>query len=108
MGYALSRPARSSTGVYYEVAASPRGDLLLWYPGAGPANLNNATPGVLGLLSLLVNKIAFQGRWRIVVRQALERRAIGPTTGVLWRKDVRKRELEPLMQELVARIEAGT
>src|SRR3954451_3829415 len=106
MGYALSRPARSSTGVYYEVAASPRGDLLLWYSGAGPASLNNATPGVLGLLSLLVNRIVFKGRWRVVVRQAAEGRDISPTTGILWRKDVRKREVEPLMQALTARIEA--
>lgn len=107
MGYALARQARSSTGAYYEVAASPRGDLLLWYPGAGPANLNNATPGVLGLLSLLVNKIAFQGRWRVVVRQASEPR-YQPHDGSPVAQGRPKRELVPLMQDLVARIEAGT
>jgi hypothetical protein len=70
-------------------------------------NLTNMTPGVLGIASLIVNKIAFKGRWRVVVRQAAETREVNPTTGVLWRKDVRKREVEPLMQELVTRIEAG-
>lgn len=108
MGWALSRPARSASGTYYEVAASPRGDVLLYYPGTGPLAGGNATPGVLGIVSFLVNKVAFKGRWRVVVRQFAETRDISPTTGILWRKDVRKREVEPLMQDLVARIEAGT
>ena len=108
MSWALSQPARSTTGAYYEVAASPRGDALLWYPGTGPPNTNNATPGVLGSVSFFVNKIAFKGRWRVVVRQFAATRDVSPTSGVLWRKDVRKREVDPLMRDLVAKIEAGT
>jgi len=108
VSWALSRPARSSRGAYYEVASSPRGDIQLWYPGYAPRSPGNITPGILGLLSLIVNKVAFRGRWRVVVRQATDGQGVNPTHGVLWHKDVRKREVEPLMQELVSRIEAGS
>jgi len=108
MGWALSRPARSSRGPYYEVASSPRGDIQLWYSGNAPFSPGNITPGLLGLLSLVVNKLVFGGQWRVVVRQSPDGPEINPTRGVLWHKDVRKREVEPLMEELVSRIEAGS
>lgn len=108
MTWALSRPARATTGAYYEVAASPKGDLLLSYPGPGPVSPNDATPGALGFLSMLINTFAFRGRWRVVVRQAFDTRGASPTSGILWRTEVRKSEVERLMTDLVARIEAGT
>jgi hypothetical protein len=44
VSYALSRPARSPTGAYYEVAASPRGDLLLWFSETGPGTGSKVLP----------------------------------------------------------------
>ena len=108
MSYAITRPARSPAGVYYEVAASPRGDLLLWLSETGPGTWFSGTVGVLGLASLAINKTVFRGRWRTVVRQALESRSATPSAGVLWQQDVRKRDLEGLLGDLVRRIEAGS
>ena len=109
MSWALTRPARSPAGVYYEVAASPRGDLLLWLSETGPATWFSGNVGALGIVSLLVNKLFYRGRWQVVVRQSPASRATGPGLGVLWRtRNVRKRAVEDLMAELTQRIEAGS
>jgi hypothetical protein len=109
MSWALSRPARSPSGVYYEVDASPRGDLLLWSSETGPSTWASGNEGALGILSFLINKIGYKGRWRVVVRRAPESRSASPTSGLLWRQDgVRKRDLDQVMGDLVARIEQGS
>jgi hypothetical protein len=107
VSYALSRPARSPTGAYYEVAASPRGDLLLWFSETGPSTWTSGDVGVLGILSLIVNKTIFKSRWRVIVRYAPESRSSSPTSGTLWHQDVRKRQLDAAMRDLARRIESG-
>ena len=92
MSYALSRPAKSPTGAYYEVAASPRGDLLVWFSETGPASWGSADLGIFGIVSFIVNKLVFKGRWRVVVRFAPESRSASPSSGVLWRQDGIKRK----------------
>jgi len=108
MSYAQSQPARAPNGAYYEVCASPRGDLLLYQSETGPASWLTANIGVLGILGFLVNKIAFGGKWRLVVRQGEWRRSGNPKSGILATRDVRKREVDATVKALVAAIEDGS
>ena len=108
MSYALSRPAKSPTGAYYEVAASPRGDLLVWFSETGPASWGSGDIGILGIFSFIINKVVFKGRWRIVVGFAPESRSASPSSGILWRQDgVEKKDVESAMGAIVSRIERG-
>ena len=109
MSWALTQPARSPDGLYYEVAASPRGDLLLWLSETGPGTFFSGNVGALGIFSLLLNKIFYRGRWQVVVRHSPESRATGPGLGILWRRrDVRKRDVRDVMADLAKQIEAGS
>ena len=95
--------------MYYEVDASPRGDLLLWSSETGPSTWLSGNEGALGILSFLINKIGYKGRWRVVVRRAPESRAASPTGGVLWQQNgVRRRDFDRVMDDLAARIEQGS
>jgi len=105
MSYARSRPVRSPDGRYYEVAASPRGDFLLYMSETGPATWLTGNTGSLGLASLIVNATLYRGRWRIVVKAAQTSRAASPTSGVLFSRDVRRREVDQGMNELARSIE---
>ena len=107
VSYALSRPARSPSGNYYEVCASPRGDLLVYFSETGPQTWFSTWLGSMGILSFLINRMRYAGRWQVVVRPAQSRADI-PTSGILWRDiQVQKREVDQVMQHVVNEIEAG-
>lgn len=107
MSYVDSRPARSPDGAYYEVAASPRGDLLLYFSETGPQTWLSANVGVLGFLTFVVNRLVFRGRWQVVVRRAPASRSVGPGSGVLLRREVAGKAVEAELARLVAAIESG-
>lgn len=108
MSYAMSRPAMSPAGVYYEVAASPRGDLLLYESETGPGTWLSGNVGAMGILSFFLNLLVYKRRWRVVVRQSSGDRSESPTSGVLLRREVPKKAVDSTMQELAAAIESGS
>jgi hypothetical protein len=108
MSYARSQPARSPDGAYYEVAASPRGDLLLYQSETGIGSWFSASVGLLGLAGYLVNLVVFRRRWRVVVRTTMTSRAASPTSGVVFRRDVAKKSVDEMMLEFVTAIESGS
>lgn len=96
------------TGLYYEVAASPRGDLLIWQSEMGPASWITAIIGVLGIVSFFVNLIVYKRQWRVVVRETGGHRSENPTAYVLMHRDVPKKQAEATMEELAVAIERGS
>jgi hypothetical protein len=79
----------------------------VWSSETGPGTWTSGDVGVLGILSLIVNKTVFKGRWRIIVRPAPDSRSSVPTSGSLWHRDVKKRQLDQAMDDLARRIESG-
>jgi hypothetical protein len=96
------------SGLYYEVAASPRGDLLIWQSETGVASWVTAWIGVLGIVSYFVNLIVYKRQWRVVVRESGGHRSENPTAYVLFHRDVPKKQAESTMEELARAIETGT
>lgn len=94
-------------GRYYEVAASPRGDLLIWQSETGPASWFTTMIGTLGILSFFVNLLVFKRQWRVVVRESGGHRSESPTSYVLLQRDVPKKQAEATMDELAGAIERG-
>lgn len=107
MSYALSRPAKAPTGEYYEVAASPRGDLLIWQSETGIASWVTGWIGVLGIISFFVNLFIYKRQWRVVVRETGGHRSENPTAYVLLHRDVPKKQAEATMEALAVAIERG-
>lgn len=95
------------TGRYYEVAASPRGDLLIWQSETGIASWVTAWIGVLGIVSFFVNLIVYKRQWRVVVRDSHARRSGNPASNVLLSRDVPKKRAEATMEQLASQIESG-
>ena len=96
------------SGLYYEVAASPRGDLLIWQSETGPASWVTAIIGVLGIVSFFVNLLIYKRPWRVVVRETGGHRSENPTAYILLHRDVPKKQAAATMQELAIAIETGS
>jgi hypothetical protein len=107
VSYALSRPAMAPTGRYYEVAASPRGDLLIWQSETGIASWVTAWIGVFGIVSFFVNLVVYKREWRVVVREFHASRSSDPASNVLLSRDVPKNRAEATMEQLASQIEKG-
>jgi hypothetical protein len=107
VAYAISRPARAPEGTYYEVAASPRGDLLKYQSETGPQTWFSLLPGFLGFATFLVNRVVFHNMWRVIVRPAPESRLVGPGDGVMLQRDVKQRLVDNTVDDLVRDIESG-
>jgi hypothetical protein len=96
------------SGLYYEVAASPRGDLLIWQSETGPASWLTAVIGVLGIVSFFVNLLFYKRQWRVVVRESGGHRSESPTSYILLHRDVPKKQADTTMNELAVAIETGS
>ena len=97
----------SPAGLYYEVAASPRGDLLLFESETGPTTWLSTNVGSLGILSFLLNLLVYKRRWRVVVRHTSGGRSESPKAGILLSRDVPKKAVEATMLDWAEAIESG-
>src|SRR4051812_48040706 len=86
VAHARSLVVNDPAGPPVLVAASPCGDLLVLWPEDGGTRLLSwvsLLPGLLGFASLLLNRLVFRRRWRVVAH------AGGTPSGrVLHREDV--------------------
>ena len=105
MSYVIARPARAPTGEYYDVCASPRGDLLIWFAESGPQTWQSLNVGGLGIISFVINLLVFRRRWKIIVRVANGDRFQSPTSGVLFSRIVSGAEAYPAVDDIVKTIE---
>jgi hypothetical protein len=107
VSYAITQPARAATGEYYDVCASPRGDLLVWFAESGPQSWESMNLGVFGILSFFINLVVFRRKWRVIIRTATGGRFASPTSGVIYRQTVSKLDAQDTVTETARTIEAS-
>jgi hypothetical protein len=107
VSYAVSHLVRAPSGIYYEIAASPRGDLLLFQAEDGIGSWLSTNTGTLGILSFLLNLIIYRRSWRIVVKRAPLSQRESPTRGILMRRDVKRSLVDHTIETLTKGIETG-
>lgn len=104
-GFPLGRRVTSPTGEVFDIVAARQGDMR-WLNAGNPFSLTNALPGILGILTLLVNMTVFRGRWVVAVGSA-------PVTSLrsgdeLQRQVVAGRSVEASIESLASKVRDGT
>ena len=103
--FPLGGRVTSPNGEAFDIVAARQGDLR-WLNAGNPPSLTNALPGVLGLMTILVNVIVFRGRWVVAVGPA-------PVTSLrtgdrLQRQVVPGRTVEASIESLASKVRDGT
>ncbi len=104
-GFPLGRRVTSPTGEVFDIVAARQGDIR-WLNAGNPFRLTNALPGILGILTFLVNMSVFRGRWVVAVGRA-------PVTSLrsgdkLHRQVVPGRSVEASIESLASEVRDGT
>lgn len=104
-GFPLGCRVTSPSGEVFDVVAARQGDIR-WLNVGNPFSLTNALPGVLGILTFLVNVIVFRGRWVVAVGRA-------PVNSLrivdkLQRQVVSGARVEACIESLASRVRDGT
>lgn len=69
MDFPLGRRVTAANGEAFDVVAARQGDIR-WLSAGNPFSVTNALPGILGILTFLLNVVVFRGRWVVVVGPA--------------------------------------
>ncbi|MFN8192680.1 MAG: hypothetical protein U0R80_00175 [Nocardioidaceae bacterium] len=105
MAFAYRDGATSPSGQAFLIEALPVGGLKEVTPTSGPLTWLSEVPGNLGITGLIVHKLFFRGRWRVLVREIV-RGSIGRTHA-----DVRAADMESaneIAASIAEQIRAGT
>ncbi len=103
--FPLGRRVTTPTGEVFDIVAARQGDLR-WLNAGNPRRLTNTLPGILGILTFLVNVTVFRGRWVVAVGGA-------PVTSLrsgdkLQRQIVSGRSVEACIESLASQVRDGT
>ena len=104
-GFPLGRRVTSPTGEAFDIVAARQGDIR-WLNVGNPFSVTNALPGILGILTFLINVTVFRGRWVVAVGRA-------PVTSLrigdkLQRQVVSGRSVEASIESLASKVRDGT